>query len=145
MTISIDFDRPRGGSICCKANDGDKLSFEWGESHNLYELPDRASYDSCNFGSATQLATAGPNTGVEVTLTRGEHFFACSKICQRYDHKVRICVLNGIADCSDCEEDCGSGSDSFDFLMIGVVGGVVLLLCCVAGFCCMKKNRTEET
>ena len=97
--IDIDFDVPRRGAVCLTAQVGDTARFHWNEYHNLHELTDLSSYQSCSFSGANQLASARPNNGVFVQLnTPGDRFFACSKICSSNDHKVKICV--GAASCS---------------------------------------------
>jgi len=105
-TVNVDFDAPRRGPMCVSAAVGDQLKFSWDEYHNLHEMPDRASYDECKFGAATELAPAAPNPeGVVVELpSTGTRFFACSKICASNGHKVKVCVSSGAAQACDCPE-----------------------------------------
>ena len=105
-TVDVDFDAPRRGPVCIGAAVGDQLKFSWNEYHNLHEMPDRASYDDCKFGSATQLAPAAPNPGgVVVDLpSAGTRYFACSKICASNGHKVKVCVSDGAAQECECPE-----------------------------------------
>ena len=146
VALEIDFDEPRYGAVCYRAQVGDVLRFVWDENHNLWELPDRASYDACSFGSATNLVDAGPQpSGLSVTVTSAsEQFFACSKICASNDHKVHICVDSTLCDAS-CRNITGtsfvststsamtSGSSTDALVVVGIVAGVVvgmlLLLC----------------
>jgi hypothetical protein len=113
-TVDVDFDAPRRGPVCVGAAKGDQLKFSWGEYHNLHEMPDRASYDDCVFGSANQLAPAAPNPGgVVVDLpSAGTRYFACSKICASNGHKVKVCVSDGAAQECDCPEGRSVGPSS---------------------------------
>lgn len=64
VEVWINYDEPRGGAICYKANPSDTLKFYWDEYHNLKELVDKAAYDSCNFSGATNHQSKGePNPG----------------------------------------------------------------------------------
>lgn len=103
--VRVDFDVPRTGPICVVVAPGDEVVFHWSEAHNLYKLPSKNAFDSCDIGSAAKLANAGPNDGVTVSLPAGaDQFFACSKICESNGHKVRLCVRDG-SDTAGC--DCG--------------------------------------
>ena len=59
-TIEVDFDRPRNGPVCFAAEAGDRIKLAWREQHNLHRLSSRNDYDSCAFGAAERLASAGP-------------------------------------------------------------------------------------
>ena len=60
QTIEVDYDYPRNGPVCFAAEAGDRIKFAWHEQHNLHRLPSRHAYDSCAFGAAERLASAGP-------------------------------------------------------------------------------------
>ena len=101
-TIEVDFDRPRNGPVCFAAEAGDRIKLAWREQHNLHRLPSRNDYDSCAFGAAERLASAGPRPeGVVVDFGGDDAYFACSKICKSNGHKVRIC-LNNTSGCQGC-------------------------------------------
>lgn len=101
-TIEVDYDRPRNGPVCFAAEAGDRIKLAWREQHNLHSLPSRHDYDSCAFGAAERLASAGPRPeGVVVDFGGDDAYFACSKICKSNGHKVRIC-LNNTRGCQGC-------------------------------------------
>ena len=101
-TIEVDFDRPRNGPVCFAAEAGDRIKLAWREQHNLHRLPSRNDYDSCAFGAAERIASAGPRPeGVVVDFGGDDAHFACSKICKSNGHKVRIC-LNNTSGCQGC-------------------------------------------
>ena len=76
---------------CCTANYGltvtvgDKLSFGYGASHNVWQMASETAYNDCNFTGATELAgtTHGGGSGNEpnlyeaVVTTAGQLFIAC--------------------------------------------------------------------
>ena len=111
MVIEVNFDEPRQGPICYAANAGAQIKFSWHEQHNLHRLPDRSAYESCTFGSAQRLASAGPKPDGIVVQFVGRHdeYYSCSKICASNGHKVRIC-LNGTYACGGCCGFVGNGS-----------------------------------
>ena len=42
---------------------GDKLSFQYSNHHNLYQMASEAAYASCNFTGATELASTSQGGG----------------------------------------------------------------------------------
>ena len=128
--VLIDFDVPRRGPACIAANVSDTAVFRWSERHNLYELISQAAYTSCDFSSATQYASAGPNAGVRVPLSEGNRYFACSKICRSNGHKVKICVGASSCDCPEGTEFSGqvSAASSPD-LQLALTCSLVLTAC----------------
>lgn len=102
QTIEVDYDHPRNGPVCFAAEAGDRIKFAWHEQHNLHRFPSRHAYDSCAFGAAERLASAGPRPeGVVVDFGGDDAYFSCSKICKSNGHKVRIC-LNNTRGCRGC-------------------------------------------
>eukprot|EP00746_Dinoflagellata_sp_MGD_P000572 gnl/MRDRNA2_/MRDRNA2_101026_c0_seq1.p1 gnl/MRDRNA2_/MRDRNA2_101026_c0~~gnl/MRDRNA2_/MRDRNA2_101026_c0_seq1.p1 ORF type:complete len:170 (-),score=17.06 gnl/MRDRNA2_/MRDRNA2_101026_c0_seq1:48-557(-) len=94
-TVNIDIDVPRSGPVCVLIETGATVRFHWDQQHNLYELNSEASYQQCNFQSASKLAGAGPREdGLSIVVGNApeDRFFACSKICSRNGHKVRLCI-----------------------------------------------------
>ena len=87
---------------------------EW---HNLHELPSYEAYSSCDFSSATQLASAAPNpNGVSVDVSGpGDRYFSCSKICASHGHKVHVCVASTVAEgVCECNEPMPTQRPSVD-------------------------------
>ena len=80
---------------------GDKLSFRYNTNHNVWVLPTRADYDSCNMAGGTELAAtdygggaaSAPNLYEAVVTTPGTLFIACQigSHCQ-YDQKIAVTV-----------------------------------------------------
>ena len=66
---------------------GDKLSFKYSEYHNVYLMPSQEAYWSCDFSSATELASDSygggegsfPNVYEAVVTAPGTLYFACQK------------------------------------------------------------------
>jgi len=66
---------------------GDKLSFKYTTSHNVYLMPSPEAYESCDFSAATELASDSygggegsfPNVYEAVTTATGTLYFACEK------------------------------------------------------------------
>lgn len=63
---------------------GDAISFEYGSFHNVYVFNSQAAYESCDFSSAVELASASrgggaslPNLFVAVATTPGTLYIAC--------------------------------------------------------------------
>ena len=64
---------------------GDKLSFKYTTSHNVYLMPSPEAYESCDFSAATELASDSygggegsfPNVYEAVTTATGTLYFAC--------------------------------------------------------------------
>ena len=111
-TIEVDYDHPRNGPVCFAAEAGDRIKLAWREQHNLHRFPSRHDYDSCAFGAAERLASAGPRPeGVVVDFGGDDAYFACSKICKSNGHKVRIC-LNNPSGCRGCGFVNGSAIES---------------------------------
>jgi len=161
LLLEIDFDEPRQGPVCQRALVGDQLKFTWIEQHNLYSLPDRSSYDSCDFGTATQLAPAGSRPdGLLVAVDEKAQYYACSKICASNGHKVRICVDEALCDDScRVREDTelallpppppagagALGTGALVGIVCGSIGGAVLLGGLVYVFCLRPRARTSAT
>ena len=64
---------------------GDKLSFRYTGSHNVYKMASKAAYDSCDFDGATELGSTSvgggtgdtPNLYEAVVTTAGTLYLAC--------------------------------------------------------------------
>ena len=113
--VSIDFDVPRHGPLCISVDEGDDMEFVWEEYHNLNRMPNKASYEECDFANAVPLASDGsPNPlghRVPSNATDGENvlYFSCSKICRSNGHKVKVCVGGGgFGKANECAADGGT-------------------------------------
>ena len=57
-------------------NANDSLTFVFpGETHNVYQFPNRAAYNYCDFSNATEVSDSGP---VSINVTEGITYFGCS-------------------------------------------------------------------
>mmetsp|Transcript_82088 Transcript_82088/g.145519 ORF Transcript_82088/g.145519 Transcript_82088/m.145519 type:complete len:157 (+) Transcript_82088:92-562(+) len=103
--LTVNFDAPRDGPVCCSAVVGDTAVFRWEEQHNLHKLASASAYSGCGFNEAERLTSTGPNDGHSVKLSSaGDHYFACNKICSSNGHKVKICVGDGAKPDCPCPE-----------------------------------------
>ncbi len=71
---------------------GDTLTFEFSGGHDVWEFPDEASYNDCDFDSATFL---GSSTFTVTFDTEGIRYFGCSvgSHCDNSDMKVRVTTM----------------------------------------------------
>merc|ERR1719183_1998147 len=58
-------------------DEGDILSFSYSSSHDVYEFPSQAAYDSCDFQNATLLGGTR-DSPVDVVVS-GTRYIGCSK------------------------------------------------------------------
>ena len=58
---------------------GSQVVFEWAKSefHNVYLLPNKADFDSCNFANAQELATNDQNPFTYTPSSAGTFYFGC--------------------------------------------------------------------
>jgi len=55
-------------------NLGDSVTFTWIGRHNVYKMPSKEAFDSCDFSNALEI---GSDSGVEITLDSLPAYFAC--------------------------------------------------------------------
>ncbi len=69
----------------------DSLTFDFkGEIHNVYQFPDKAAYNDCNFSNATEVSDVGP---VTVNVTEGVTYFGCAVGNHCTMHGMRVAVI----------------------------------------------------
>merc|ERR1719446_782069 len=54
-----------------------QVVFEWSGYHNVYQLPDKAAFDSCDFSKATKLASSNGSPYTYKASSAGTVYFAC--------------------------------------------------------------------
>ena len=52
--------------------------FKWGGYHDVYLLPSKADYDSCNFANGNLLAPTSQNSYTYKASSPGTFYFSCS-------------------------------------------------------------------
>ena len=57
---------------------GTDVVFKWSNFHDVYQLPDKAAYDNCDFSKATKLAGTNVNTYTYKSTSEGIVYFSCS-------------------------------------------------------------------
>merc|ERR1711976_437108 len=53
------------------------LVFQWSGYHNVYQLPDKDAFDTCDFSQATKLASPGESPFTYEASSAGKFYFAC--------------------------------------------------------------------
>ena len=73
---------------------GTHVIFKWSGTHNVWLMPNKAAYDSCNFDQATELASTSVNEYTYKASAAGTFYFACkvSIHCQYANQKLALTV-----------------------------------------------------
>lgn len=72
-----------------RANDSLTFNFE-GAIHNVYQFPDKAAYNDCDFSNATEVSDVGP---VTINVTEGVTYFGCAVGNHCTMHGMRVAVI----------------------------------------------------
>ena len=72
-----------------RANDSLTFDFE-GAIHDVYQFPDKAAYNDCDFSDATEVSDVGP---VTVNVTEGITYFGCAVGNHCTMHGMRVAVI----------------------------------------------------
>jgi Plastocyanin-like domain len=72
-------------------NVNDSLTFDFeGAIHDVYQFPDKAAYNDCDFSNATEVSDVGP---VSINVTEGVTYFGCAVGNHCTTHGMRVAVI----------------------------------------------------
>jgi Plastocyanin-like domain len=72
-------------------NVNDSLTFDFkGAIHDVYQFPDKAAYNDCDFSNATEVSDVGP---VTINVTEGVTYFGCAVGNHCTMHGMRVAVI----------------------------------------------------